>query len=146
MPHIIKAVIPLPNHELQIHFRNGVTKRCDIKPMIAEIDLYRHYLSDEKTFRQVHVSDDGESVVWNEDLDCGCETLWQNGRDAKSPFDSLLSCSDAALLWHLDESTLRKAIADGRLREGADVMKFGKQWVVTSKAMTRLFGDPMLRR
>ena len=142
MPHLIKSVIPLPNAELQVHFRNSFTKRCDMKPLIEEIDLYRHFLSDPKVFNQVRVSEDGYAVVWNEYVDYGCEALWQSGKDAKSPFDNLLSCGDAALLWKLDESTLRKAILDGRFKVGSDAMKFGKQWVVTFKAMIRLFGDP----
>ena len=145
MPHTIKTVIPVSAHELQVRFRNGVTRRCDLKPLIESIDLYKHFLTDEDTFRRVRISEDGRSVIWNRYLDCGCETLWQNGKDVKSPFDSLLSCADAALLWQMDESTLRKAIGDGRLREGSDVMKFGKQWVVTVKAMTRLFGEQKKR-
>jgi len=40
----------------------------------------------------------------------------------------------------LNESTLRKAIASGRLQKGVDVCKFGKQWVITLKAMEREYG------
>ena len=140
MPHIIKSVVPLANYELQIHFRNGSTKRFDMKPLIESIDLYRHFLVEEKMFELVRIGPDGQSVVWNEYVDCGCEELWASGKDAKSPFDALLSGADASALWHIDESTLRKALSDGRLREGVDAMKFGKQWVITYKAMTRVYG------
>ncbi len=54
-------------------------------------------------------------------------------------FDGLLSFSEAAEIWKVDESTLRKAVANGRLKEGHDCRKFGKQWVVTVKAMAREF-------
>lgn len=45
-------------------------------------------------------------------------------------------------LWSLNESTLRKAISYGKLIEGVDVCKFGKQWVVSAKAMRREYGEP----
>ena len=45
-------------------------------------------------------------------------------------------------LWGLNESTLRKAIAYGKLVNGVDVCKFGKQWVVSMDAMKREYGDP----
>ena len=141
MPHSIKTVVPLANHELQIHFRSGVTKRFDVTPLIESIDFYRAFLLDEKDFSRVRVSEDGLSVVWDNNVDLGCEELWRNGKDTKSIFDGLLSASDAAALWHIDESTLRKALSDGRLREGTDAMKFGKQWVITIKGMTRLYGS-----
>lgn len=36
---------------------------------------------------------------------------------------------DASELWGLNESTLRKAVSYGKLVNGVDVCKFGKQWV-----------------
>ena len=50
--------------------------------------------------------------------------------------------SDATELWALNESTLRKAITYGKIIEGFDVCKFGKQWVVSIKAMQREYGKP----
>lgn len=55
------------------------------------------------------------------------------------PFNQLLSLSEAAEIWRIDESTIRKAIAAGRLRTGKDCRKFGKQWVVTAEAMRKTF-------
>lgn len=55
------------------------------------------------------------------------------------PFDELLSAAEAAEIWNIDQSSIRKAISDGRLTEGLDCRKFGKQWVVTADAMHRVF-------
>lgn len=55
------------------------------------------------------------------------------------PFNQLLSLSEAAEIWDIDESTIRKAIAAGRLQTGWDCRKFGKQWVVTAEAMRKTF-------
>lgn len=57
----------------------------------------------------------------------------------RGPFYQLLSFAEAADLWGLDPSALRKAVADGRLKPGIDCRKFGKQWVVTVDAMARVF-------
>ena len=57
-------------------------------------------------------------------------------------FSLILSLSDAAKQWGLDDSTLRKAISSGKLKEGIDVKKYGKQWVITKAAMIRYYGEP----
>ena len=44
---------------------------------------------------------------------------------------------DATQLWGLNESTLRKAIAYGKLVNGVDACKYGKQWVISTEAMKR---------
>lgn len=59
-------------------------------------------------------------------------------------FDGLMSFSDATTLSSLNESTLRKAIAYGKLVNGVDVCKFGKQWVVSMVAMIREYGNPKM--
>ena len=77
----------------------------------------------------------------NGQLDLSCEELWENGVQVDTPFDGLLAFSDATELWGLNESTLRKAITYGKLVNGVDVCKFGKQWVVSVEAMTREYGN-----
>lgn len=57
-----------------------------------------------------------------------------------SSFTGLLSLHEAALIWNIDDSTIRKAIEFGRLVDGDDCCKFGKQWVVTWSAMIKVFG------
>lgn len=57
-----------------------------------------------------------------------------------SKFAGLLSLAEAAEIWQTDESTIRKAIAQGRLIDGRDCRKFGKQWVITADGMTNCFG------
>lgn len=57
-----------------------------------------------------------------------------------NPFDGLLSFKEATDQWKLNESTLRKAISYGKLVDGIDVKKFGKQWIITIEAMEREYG------
>ena len=55
-------------------------------------------------------------------------------------FEGLLSFKEATDMWGLNESTLRKAVSYGKFKDGEDVKKFGKQWVVTLEAMEREYG------
>ncbi|WP_290121730.1 hypothetical protein [Treponema medium] len=41
------------------------------------------------------------------------------------------------------ESALRKAIAYGKLVNGIDACKYGKQWVISAEAMKRKYGQPV---
>lgn len=63
-------------------------------------------------------SDDG--------LDLSCDEVWENGTEVATPFDGLISFSDASELWGLSESTLRKAVAYGKIVPGVDARKYGK--------------------
>jgi hypothetical protein len=69
-----------------------------------------------------------------------CDEIWTNGVEVKTPFDGLMAFGDATALWGLHESTLRKAISYGKLVNGVDVCKFGKQWVISAEAMKREYG------
>ena len=71
-------------------------------------------------------------------MSCG-----KNGAELKTPFDGLISFSDARQLWGLSESTQRKAVAYGKIVPGVDARKYGKQWIVNRDAMLREYGDPV---
>lgn len=58
----------------------------------------------------------------------------------KNAFDDLLSFKEASIIWNIDDSVLRHAVNTKRFEINVDVKKFGKQWVVTRQAMTRIFG------
>ena len=62
-----------------------------------------------------------------------------NHNQNQSPFDRLLSIEEAARIWGKDSSTIRRAILDGRLIQGVDCKKIGKQWIITVDAMARLY-------
>lgn len=50
----------------------------------------------------------------------------------------LISLKDAAELYELEESTLRKAISRGLLTENEDCKKFGKQWVLKRSSLDKI--------
>lgn len=141
MFHKIKNVSPLPEHRLSVQFAEGCTKIYDMKALFDRIPCFAE-LKDSPLFLDAAVDVGGHGIVWNDDLDLSCDELWENGVEVETPFDGLMAFSDATALWSLNESTLRKAITYGKLVEGVDVCKFGKQWVVSMKAMRREYGEP----
>lgn len=136
----VKKVKPLENYELLVNFVIGVTKKYKVKPLIKKYDMFKK-LEDITLFNKVYTDKSGYAVMWTEDIDISCNELWNNGELVNTPFDNLISFKDATDLWGLNESTLRKNISYGRLKEGTDVMKFGKQWIITKEAMIRLYGE-----
>ncbi len=141
MFHKIKNVSALPDFRLSVQFSEGVTKIYDVKPLFEKIPCFVELKNSLDEFYSVSVDVGGHGIVWNDDLDLSCDELWANGVEVETPFDGLMAFSDATELWGLNESTLRKAITYGKLVNGVDVCKFGKQWVVSIEAMQREYGN-----
>ena len=141
MFHKIKNVSALPDYKLSVQFSEGVTKIYDVKPLFERIPMFEELRNNPQEFACVSVDIGGYGIVWNDDLDLSCDELWENGVQVETPFDGLMAFSDATELWGLNESTLRKAITYGKLVNGVDVCKFGKQWVVSVDAMKREYGN-----
>lgn len=141
MFHKIKSVRPMENYFLFIQFSEGVCKKYDMKPWF---DLYPKFnsLKENNHFNDVKVDIGGVGIIWDDELDLNCEDLYQDGIIVPNPFDGMLSFGDACQLWGLNESTLRKAVSYGKLIEGIDVCKFGKQWVILMNSMIREYGNP----
>ncbi len=144
MFHKIKNVSPLPDYKLSVQFSEGVTKIYDVKPLFDKMPIFKT-LEAGNDFECVSVDVGGYGIIWNDDMDLSCDELWENGTEIKTPFDGLIAFSDATQLWGLNESTLRKAISYGKLVNGVDVCKYGKQWVVSVDAMKREYGQGVIR-
>lgn len=142
MFHKIKTIVALPEYSLSVQFSEGATKLYDVKPLFDKIPAFRFFIEHPEAFADVSVDVGGYGVVWNDDLDMSCDELWEHGCLTETPFDGLMAFSDATELWGLNESTLRKAIIYGKLVNGVDVCKFGKQWVISAEAMKREYGNP----
>ena len=145
MFHKIKNISALPDFKLSVQFSEGVTKIYDVKPLFEKIPFFATLKDQPEVFASVSVDVGGYGIIWNDDLDLSCDELWENGVQVDTPFDGLLAFSDATELWGLNESTLRKAITYGKLVNGVDVCKFGKQWVVSVDAMKREYGNGQKR-
>ena len=141
MFHKVKNVAPLPDYKLSVQFCEGVTKIYDVKPLFEKWKAFTA-LKNKELFLSVYVDFGGYGICWNDEIDLSCDELYENGEKCKTPFDGLMSFADATELWGLNESTLRKAISYGKLINGVDVCKYGKQWVISREAMEREYGMP----
>lgn len=56
--------------------------------------------------------------------------------------DQVMTFGEATKIWNLGNSTLRKAVLDKRLKEGKDVRKSGRAWLITRQKMIELYGEP----
>jgi hypothetical protein len=127
---------------LGVQFAEGVSKIYDIKPLFNKWPQFKELEESPLLFYDVEVDVGGYGIVWSDELDLSCDELFENGETVETPFDGLMAFTDATELWGLNESTLRKAISYGKLINGIDACKFGKQWVVSVEAMKREYGDP----
>ena len=143
MFHKMRAVHTLSDYRLYIQFSEGLTKIYDVKPLFTKWAAFKRLENEPELFNDVAVDTGGYGIVWNDELDLSCDELYENGKTIKTPFDGLIAMSDATLLWGLHEITLRKAIAYGKLVNGIDACKYGKQWVISAEAMKREYGQPV---
>ena len=144
MFHKVKSVIALNDYKLIVIFAEGITKIYDVKPLFNKYNIFNE-LKEDRLFYECVVDVGGYGISWNDEIDLSCDELYYNGKLINTPFDNLIALSDATIIWGLNESTLRKAISYGKLQEGKDVMKYGKQWIITMEAMVREYGDPESR-
>ena len=142
MFHKVKAVNALPDFCLSIQFAEGVTKLYDVKPLFEKWEPFLVLERMPELFSNVTVDEGGYGIIWNDEIDLSCDELYANGEKVETPFDGLMAFTDATELWGLNESTLRKAISYGKLINGVDSCKFGKQWVISKAAMEREYGLP----
>lgn len=145
MFHKVKNVAALPEYRLSVRFAEGTVKIYDMKPLFLRMPIFARLGENPQEFACVSVDVGGYGIVWDDELDLSCDELWENGVQTDTPFDGLMALRDATELWGLHESTLRKAITYGKLVDGVDVCKFGKQWVVAVSAMQREYGIPEKR-
>lgn len=142
MFHKVKAVNALENYRLSVQFAEGITKIYNVSQLFDKWEAFRYLKDNSSLFSNVQVDVGGYGIIWNDELDISCDELFANGEIIKTPFDGLMSFNDATTLWGLNESTLRKAITYGKLVNGVDVCKFGKQWIISMDAMKREYGEP----
>ena len=142
MFHKVKAVNALENYRLSVQFAEGITKIYNVSQLFDKWEAFRYLKDNSSLFSNVQVDVGGYGIIWNDELDISCDELYANGEIIKTPFDGLMSFNDATTLWGLNESTLRKGITYGKLVNGVDVCKFGKQWIISMDAMKREYGEP----
>lgn len=65
---------------------------------------------------------------------------------ANGSFEGLYTFGEAAKIYGLDDSCLRKRVARGKFVVGEDVKKMGATWIITEKALVDSFGVEKLEK
>lgn len=140
--HLIRSLSTTKDLHLIAQFDDGTIKSYDVEKLSKRNKVFKVFESKPDLFAKAKVDAGGYGVVWNEALDLSSDEIWANGETIDNSFNGLLAFSDASRIWDLNESTLRKALVYGKLKAGIDCCKYGKQWVITEKAMLREYGTP----
>lgn len=57
------------------------------------------------------------------------------------PFAGLCTPAEMAEILGIDDSTIRQAIRNGRLKIGHDCFQLGKQWILSENAWKTMYGN-----
>lgn len=76
--HRISKVVANKNCILEVQFFTGEIKSIDMKQYFKEYKPYTELL-DEVLFKKAKIDQGGYMVIWNDMLDIGCDTLWEDG-------------------------------------------------------------------
>jgi len=68
------------------------------------------------------------------------DPLFKEAMEATAQVNDILTAAEAARLWGLDSSTVKKACQQGRFT-AEEARKSGKNWLVTVEGMRRVYGD-----
>jgi hypothetical protein len=68
LPRIAEAV-PLDHRKVRITWRSGISKTVDLAPALESRRLYIPLRRDDALFRTLRVSDYGDAIEWDGDLD-----------------------------------------------------------------------------
>ena len=56
-------------------------------------------------------------------------------------FTDIMNFKEAATIWGLNDSTLRKLVTTSKVTEGIDYRKSGNIWLITKDCMIRVYGE-----
>lgn len=78
MFHKVKKVDALEDMILEVEFIDGIVKLYDVKKIMTRWKVFE-LLKDIELFRKVKVDQGGYGISWNDEIDIGCNEIWENG-------------------------------------------------------------------
>ena len=99
-----------------------------------------------KTY-EIQLNVENNEIYWigltDENYNYGEVQLYKNENLTRSILCDVMTFAEASKKWGLGESTLRSAIKTDRFIENIDYKKSGKVWLITTKAMEKVYGQPL---
>jgi len=139
--HRITKVEAKNDFTLIVYFDGGVIKHFNCNLLLDISPVFRSLKDNPALFEKAHASAGG--IIWTDEIDISSEYIWNHGTILETAFSGLIGMIEATSRWGLNESTIRKAIANGRLEENVDYKKMGRQYILTEAAVKRLYGPEL---
>lgn len=76
----IEYVVPLDNYNLIVFFRNGTTKKCNVKKYFDEIVKFNSKYKDKELFKKAKIIVGGYGLTWGNLLNISNDDLFDNGK------------------------------------------------------------------
>ena len=87
----VEDVIPLPDTQLLVFFRDGRVRKHDVANLVSDDKRFYPVLHNDSIFRTVNVETDGHGICWGENLCIDCARLYASGREVPLALDEFRS-------------------------------------------------------
>ena len=77
--HTVKSVAALDDLWLMAVFEDGESRYFDVSGLVERFGTFRALADDRQLFESVQVAPGGYGIVWNDDIDLSCESLYFDG-------------------------------------------------------------------
>ncbi len=119
----VDDVVPLSEMHLLVFFRDGITRKCDMRQIIGDDIRFTPVLNSTELFKTVSVQTGGYGISWGENLGIDGNTLYISGETvplSMTDFNSfvesrIVSSSEAAELLNCSRQNINDLIRRGKL-------------------------------
>ena len=116
-------VIPLPENNLLVFFRNGEIRKCDINSFFKENPMFAPISSDETVFCSVFVEPGGNGISWGEGLNISSDLLYSSGKKIPLPAEAFqsfvryrtVSSAEASKMLNCSRQNIEDLVRRGKL-------------------------------
>ena len=120
----VEDVVPLAEKRLLLFFRDGLVKRCDLRPLLEKDGSFAPLLYNDVLFRAVSVQTGGYGVCWGENLEVADSLLYVRGEavplslgDFRSFVENrVINTAEAAELLECSRQNIDDLVRRGKLR------------------------------
>ena len=81
--HKISHIAPFSDFRLLVEFEGEELKEYDVKQCFDRWPVFKLFLDKPEEFEKFVVDPDGFGIIWNEEIDLGCNELYNNGTPIK---------------------------------------------------------------
>jgi len=131
----IEDVVPLSEKQLLVFFRDGLIKKCNLRPILEKSATFARLIKSDDLFRTVSVQTGGFGVCWGENLNLADNVLYSCGEVIPLSSDDFRSFVEMRIINTAEASELLECSRQNI----DDLIRRGKLHPVKSSPKNRLF-------